>query len=105
MLKNVQTLRFFAAFWVVLHHMSPPVTPFTLTILPEAVTRLGFAGVDLFFVIWPNLHWLVAIFLCLPHRCMAFPKYQASDKPVGIFLPVASGFNALPSPHYLDAEF
>jgi peptidoglycan/LPS O-acetylase OafA/YrhL len=51
MLKNVQTLRFFAAFWVVLHHMNPPVTPFTLTILPEAVTRLGFAGVDLFFVI------------------------------------------------------
>lgn len=51
MLKNVQTLRFFAAFWVVLHHMTPPVTPFTLTLLPEAVTRLGFAGVDLFFVI------------------------------------------------------
>ncbi|CAB5692475.1 Uncharacterized protein conserved in bacteria [Delftia tsuruhatensis] len=51
MLKNVQTLRFFAAFWVVLHHMTPPVTPFTLTLLPEAVSRLGFAGVDLFFVI------------------------------------------------------
>ncbi|KLO57215.1 acyltransferase family protein [Delftia sp. WSY_4] len=51
MLRNIQTLRFFAAFVVVLHHMTPPVTPFTLTLLPEAVTRLGFAGVDLFFVI------------------------------------------------------
>lgn len=51
MLKNIQTLRFLAALWVVLHHMQPPVTPFTLSLLPDAVTRLGFAGVDLFFVI------------------------------------------------------
>lgn len=51
MLKNIQTLRFLAALWVVLHHMQPPVTPFALGLLPDAVTRLGFAGVDLFFVI------------------------------------------------------
>lgn len=40
-----------AAFWVVLHHMRPPVTPFTFNLLPEAVSKMGFAGVDLFFVI------------------------------------------------------
>ncbi|WP_047218451.1 MULTISPECIES: acyltransferase family protein [Delftia] len=51
MLKNVQTLRFFAALWVVLHHMTPPVTPFNLSLVPEAISSLGFAGVDLFFVI------------------------------------------------------
>ncbi|MDD2547380.1 MAG: acyltransferase [Burkholderiaceae bacterium] len=51
MLKNIQTLRFLAALWVVLHHMQSPVTPFTLSMLPDAVTQLGFAGVDLFFVI------------------------------------------------------
>ena len=51
MLKNIQTLRFFAALWVLLHHLQPPVTPFKLGILPDAVTSLGFAGVDLFFVI------------------------------------------------------
>lgn len=51
MLKNIQTLRFLAAFWVVLHHMSPPVTPFTLSLLPESISKLGFAGVDIFFVI------------------------------------------------------
>ena len=51
MLKNVQTLRLFAALWVLLHHLQPPVTPFMLSILPDAVTSMGFAGVDLFFVI------------------------------------------------------
>lgn len=51
MLKNIQILRFFAAFLVVLHHMQPPVTPFTFSVLPEFVARFGFIGVDIFFVI------------------------------------------------------
>jgi exopolysaccharide production protein ExoZ len=51
MLKNIQTLRFFAALLVLLHHMQPPLVPFTFTLLPQAITKFGFAGVDLFFVI------------------------------------------------------
>ncbi|QIL81736.1 acyltransferase [Diaphorobacter sp. HDW4A] len=51
MLKNVQTLRFFAAIWVVLHHIAPPITPFRFALIPDSVSQLGFAGVDVFFVI------------------------------------------------------
>lgn len=51
MLKNIQTLRFVAALWVVIHHLQPPVTPFRMTVLPVSVSELGFAGVDIFFVV------------------------------------------------------
>ncbi len=50
-LRNIQTLRFLAATWVAIYHMQPPVTPFTFNWVPESLRALGFAGVDLFFVI------------------------------------------------------
>jgi exopolysaccharide production protein ExoZ len=51
MLKNIQTLRFLAALLVLLHHMQPPISAFSLNMLPEVFNSFGFAGVDLFFVI------------------------------------------------------
>lgn len=51
MLKNIQVLRFFAAFLVVLFHMQPPVSPAVFWGVFDHVTHLGFIGVDVFFVI------------------------------------------------------
>jgi len=51
MLNNIQILRFLAAFVVVLHHMQPPITPFRFDFFPAFLTQIGFAGVDIFFVI------------------------------------------------------
>jgi exopolysaccharide production protein ExoZ len=48
---NIQSLRFLAALWVVLYHMRPPLAPEALFLLPQVVTRMGFMGVDIFFVI------------------------------------------------------
>ena len=76
MLKNIQTLRFVAALWVVIHHLQPPVTPFRMTVLPVSVSELGFAGVDnarcesrlaflasiLDSTLWSHLYRLVASF-------------------------------------------
>jgi peptidoglycan/LPS O-acetylase OafA/YrhL len=47
MVANIQTLRFFAASWVVLLHMQP----FSIPGMPKSIVQLGFVGVDLFFVI------------------------------------------------------
>lgn len=53
--KNIQILRFIAAFLVVLHHTLPPnVHPLHYATIPSWITELsryGFAGVDIFFVI------------------------------------------------------
>lgn len=54
-LQNIQTLRFLAAFWVVLFHARVPVLPASLIpSLPgwlEQVFAAGFFGVDIFFVL------------------------------------------------------
>lgn len=50
-IQNIQTLRFVAAFWIVLYHMQPPTTAFSAGLLPKNILGMGFAGVDLFFVI------------------------------------------------------
>lgn len=47
MVANIQTLRFFAASWVILLHMQP----FSIPGIPKSIVQLGFAGADLFFVI------------------------------------------------------
>lgn len=44
MIQNIQSLRFLAAALVLLHHMYNPW-------VPEPLARMGFAGVDIFFVI------------------------------------------------------
>ena len=53
--RNIQILRFIAAFLVVLHHTLPPnVHPLHYAKIPAWLTELscyGFAGVDIFFVI------------------------------------------------------
>jgi len=54
MLKNIQCLRFFAAFLVMLHHF--PITPFihhevTGKDFFSIIIQMGFSGVDIFFVI------------------------------------------------------
>lgn len=53
--KNIQILRFIAAFLVVLHHTLPPnVHPAHYANIPAWITEIsvyGFAGVDIFFVI------------------------------------------------------
>ena len=53
--RNIQVLRFLAAFLVVLHHTLPPnVHPAHYANIPRIVTQIsqfGFAGLDLFFVI------------------------------------------------------
>jgi len=36
---------------IVLYHMKPPVTPFTLSLIPEQLQNMFFLGVDLFFVV------------------------------------------------------
>lgn len=56
MIENIQVLRFFAALWVVLFHtLVPLVVPQAwqpeLPAWLEGLCRMGFAGVDLFFVI------------------------------------------------------
>jgi exopolysaccharide production protein ExoZ len=48
---NIQSLRFLAAMWVLLYHVRPPLAPEALTLLPQGLTRMGFMGVDVFFVI------------------------------------------------------
>ncbi|WP_423457122.1 acyltransferase family protein [Ottowia sp. VDI28] len=54
-IKNIQSLRFVAAFMVLMHHTLPPnVHPAHYARIPEAITELsmyGFSGVDIFFVI------------------------------------------------------
>ncbi len=71
MLKNIQALRFFAALWVAIYHITPPVTPFSINFLPDFLLTMGFAGVDIFFVISGLImartiensapHWRVAV--------------------------------------------
>ena len=55
MIANVQALRFLAAFWVVLFHARPPVIPEpampALAGWLQSFAAMGFAGVDIFFVI------------------------------------------------------
>lgn len=54
-IRNLQVLRFVAAFWVVLHHARPPVIPAdAMAALGGwfvAVADAGFFGVDIFFVL------------------------------------------------------
>lgn len=54
-IQNIQILRFFAAFLVVLHHTLPPnIHPAHYAKIPAFITEIslyGFAGVDIFFVI------------------------------------------------------